>query len=149
MPHRACSPPTPTNGIPLDEVSQRVANCVRAAVSDTVHVPFPWRRGADTALVMPTPDRRGLSRAKGSVNAGTTKTGAVLFHDFISTNEMDYAFGCPGTTETTFLAAIAGSAATSVTADTDLRLCRFFGLVAMRELEPELRKVTTWRGSAT
>lgn len=51
----------------------------------------------------------------------------------------------------------------AVTADTDLRLCRFFGLsagywlraqvaydieVAMRELEPELKKITPWSGSA-
>ena len=50
-----------------------------------------------------------------------------------------------------------------VTADTDLRLCRFFGLsagywlraqaasdieVAMRELEPELKKITPWSGPA-
>ncbi len=52
----------------------------------------------------------------------------------------------------------------SVSADTDLRLCRFFGLsagywlraqaaydieVAMRELEPELKKITPWSDSAT
>jgi len=51
----------------------------------------------------------------------------------------------------------------SVTADTDLRLCRFFGLtagywlraraaydieVAMRELEPQLEKITPWSDSA-
>ena len=51
----------------------------------------------------------------------------------------------------------------AVTADTDLPLCRFFGLsasywlraqaaydieVAMRELEPELKKITPWSGSA-
>lgn len=46
--------------------------------------------------------------------ADTTKTGAELVQDFISTNEIDYVFGCPGTTETTFLAAIAGSSATYV-----------------------------------
>ncbi|MCF8527015.1 MAG: HigA family addiction module antidote protein [Candidatus Nanopelagicales bacterium] len=51
----------------------------------------------------------------------------------------------------------------SVSADTDLRLCRFLGLsagywlraqaaydieVAMRELEPELKKITPWSDSA-
>ena len=51
----------------------------------------------------------------------------------------------------------------SVTADTDRHLCRFFGLsagywlraqaaydieVAMRELEPELKKITPWSDSA-
>ncbi|MFM8350051.1 MAG: transcriptional regulator [Actinomycetales bacterium] len=51
----------------------------------------------------------------------------------------------------------------AVTADTDLRLCRFFGLsagywlraqaaydieVAMRELKPELKKITPWSDSA-
>lgn len=50
-----------------------------------------------------------------------------------------------------------------VTADTDLRLCRFFGLadgywlraqaaydteVAKRELAPELAKIKPWRGTA-
>ena len=51
----------------------------------------------------------------------------------------------------------------SVTADTDLRLCRFFGLsdvywlraqaaydieVARREMEPELVKIRPWAGAA-
>jgi addiction module HigA family antidote len=51
----------------------------------------------------------------------------------------------------------------SVTADTDLRLCRFFGLsdvywlraqaaydieVARREMEPELAKIRPWAGAA-
>jgi addiction module HigA family antidote len=51
----------------------------------------------------------------------------------------------------------------SVTADTDRHLCRFFGLsagywlraqaaydieVAMREFEPELKKINPWSGSA-
>lgn len=51
----------------------------------------------------------------------------------------------------------------AVTADTDLRLCRFFGLsagywlraqaaydieVAQRELQPELSKIKPWPGSA-
>ena len=39
----------------------------------------------------------------------TTKTGAELVQDFVATNEIDYVFGCPGTTETTFLAALAES----------------------------------------
>lgn len=43
-----------------------------------------------------------------------TKTGAELVQDFISTNGIEYVFGCPGTTETTFLAAVAGSSATYV-----------------------------------
>lgn len=43
-----------------------------------------------------------------------TKTGAELVQDFIATYDIDYVFGCPGTTETTFLAAIAGSSATYV-----------------------------------
>ena len=51
----------------------------------------------------------------------------------------------------------------SITADTDLRLCRFFGLsngywlraqasfdieVAQRELAPELKKIKPWSGNA-
>ena len=43
-----------------------------------------------------------------------TKTGAELVQDFVATNEIDYVFGCPGTTETTFLAALAESKATYV-----------------------------------
>lgn len=48
------------------------------------------------------------------VNVAETKTGAELVQDFISTNGIEYVFGCPGTTETTFLAAVAGSSATYV-----------------------------------
>lgn len=44
----------------------------------------------------------------------TTRTGAELVQDFIKVNEIDYVFGCPGTTETTFLAAVADSSATYV-----------------------------------
>ena len=40
-----------------------------------------------------------------------TKTGTELVQDFIRVNGIEYVFGCPGTTETTFLAAIAGSSA--------------------------------------
>ena len=40
-----------------------------------------------------------------------TKTGAELVQDFVATNEIDFVFGCPGTTETTFLAALAESKA--------------------------------------
>ncbi|MFY9330794.1 MAG: thiamine pyrophosphate-binding protein [Candidatus Nanopelagicales bacterium] len=40
-----------------------------------------------------------------------TKTGAELVQDFVSVNEIEYVFGCPGTTETTFLAALAESKA--------------------------------------
>ena len=40
-----------------------------------------------------------------------TKTGTELVQDFIRVNGVEYVFGCPGTTETTFLAAIAGSSA--------------------------------------
>ena len=51
----------------------------------------------------------------------------------------------------------------AITADTDLRLCRFFGLsdgfwlraqvvydteLARRKLEPELAKITPWKGAA-
>lgn len=46
--------------------------------------------------------------------AGSKKTGAELVQDFIRTNDINYVFGCPGTTETTFLAAIAGSSASYV-----------------------------------
>ena len=45
-----------------------------------------------------------------------TRTGAQLVQDFISVNEIEYVFGNPGTTETTFLAALAGSRATYVLA---------------------------------
>ena len=40
-----------------------------------------------------------------------TRTGAELVQDFVSANGIEYVFGCPGTTETTFLAALAGSSA--------------------------------------
>jgi benzoylformate decarboxylase len=46
----------------------------------------------------------------------TTRTGAELVQDFIATNDVEYVFGNPGTTETTFLAALAGSKATYVLA---------------------------------
>lgn len=42
------------------------------------------------------------------------KTGAELVQDFLSTNDIPYVFGCPGTTETTFLAALADSKSTYV-----------------------------------
>lgn len=41
----------------------------------------------------------------------TRRTGAELVQDFIATNGIEYVFGCPGTTETTFLAALAGTKA--------------------------------------
>ena len=41
-----------------------------------------------------------------------TRTGAELVQDFVATFEIEYVFGNPGTTETTFLAALAGSQAT-------------------------------------
>ena len=44
----------------------------------------------------------------------TQKTGTEFVQDFMSTNNIEYVFGCPGTTETTFLAAIAGSSANYV-----------------------------------
>lgn len=46
----------------------------------------------------------------------TTKTGAELVQDFVATMDVEYVFGNPGTTETTFLAALAGSQATYVLA---------------------------------
>lgn len=46
----------------------------------------------------------------------TTRTGAELVRDFIAANEIEYVFGNPGTTETTFLAALAGSQARYVLA---------------------------------
>ena len=39
------------------------------------------------------------------------KSGAQLVQQFIEVNEIEYVFGCPGTTETTFLAALADSKA--------------------------------------
>jgi len=44
------------------------------------------------------------------------RTGAELVADFVSTFDVDYVFGNPGTTETTFLAALASSDATYVLA---------------------------------
>jgi len=46
----------------------------------------------------------------------STKTGAELVQDFVATMDVEYVFGNPGTTETTFLAALAGSQATYVLA---------------------------------
>jgi benzoylformate decarboxylase len=45
-----------------------------------------------------------------------TRTGAQLVQDFIAACDIEYVFGNPGTTETTFLAAVAGSSATYVLA---------------------------------
>ena len=45
-----------------------------------------------------------------------TRTGAELVQDFITTFGVESVFGNPGTTETTFLAALAGSSATYVLA---------------------------------
>ena len=47
---------------------------------------------------------------------GETRTGAELVQDFIAAFGIEYVFGNPGTTETTFLAALAGSSATYVLA---------------------------------
>jgi benzoylformate decarboxylase len=45
-----------------------------------------------------------------------TRSGAELAQDFIAAFGIEYVFGSPGTTETTFLAALAGSSATYVLA---------------------------------
>jgi len=45
-----------------------------------------------------------------------TRTGAELVQDFVAAFDIEYVFGNPGTTETTFLAALAGSSATYVLA---------------------------------
>ncbi len=45
-----------------------------------------------------------------------TRTGAELVQDFVANYDIEYVFGNPGTTETTFLAALAGSKATYVLA---------------------------------
>jgi benzoylformate decarboxylase len=45
-----------------------------------------------------------------------TRTGAELVQDFVAALDIEYVFGNPGTTETTFLAALAGSSATYVLA---------------------------------
>lgn len=44
----------------------------------------------------------------------TTRTGGELIQDFLETYEIPFVFGNPGTTETTFLAAVAASKATYV-----------------------------------
>lgn len=44
------------------------------------------------------------------------RTGAELVRDFVATFDIEFVFGNPGTTETTFLAALAGSHATYVLA---------------------------------
>ena len=44
------------------------------------------------------------------------RTGGELVQDFLATFEIPYGFGNPGTTETTFLAAVAASKATYVLA---------------------------------
>lgn len=41
------------------------------------------------------------------------RTGGELIQDFLATFEIPFVFGNPGTTETTFLAAVAASKATS------------------------------------
>lgn len=46
----------------------------------------------------------------------TTRTGAELVRDFVATYDIEFVFGNPGTTETTFLAALADSSATYVLA---------------------------------
>jgi len=46
----------------------------------------------------------------------TMRTGVELIQDFLETYEVPYVFGNPGTTETTFLAAVAGSKASYVLA---------------------------------
>ena len=44
----------------------------------------------------------------------TSRTGHELIQDFLATHEIPFVFGNPGTTETTFLAAVAASKATYV-----------------------------------
>lgn len=44
----------------------------------------------------------------------TTRTGGELVRDFLEAYEVPFVFGNPGTTETTFLAAVAASKASYV-----------------------------------
>jgi len=46
----------------------------------------------------------------------TIRTGGELIQDFLTANEIDFVFGNPGTTETTFLAAVAASRANYILA---------------------------------
>jgi hypothetical protein len=43
-----------------------------------------------------------------------TRTGGELIQDFLETYDIPFVFGNPGTTETTFLAAVAASKATYI-----------------------------------
>jgi len=70
-------------------------------------------------VTLPTPlaDARDDRESAGYDSRMTrTRTGAQLVQDFIATFDIEYVFGNPGTTETTFLAALAGSSATYVLA---------------------------------
>jgi benzoylformate decarboxylase len=56
-------------------------------------------------------DVKPLNSHGGLIMAG--RTGGELIQDFLATYEIPYVFGNPGTTETTFLAAVAASKATN------------------------------------
>jgi benzoylformate decarboxylase len=75
--------------------------------------------GNDITECAPWPRRQRGCPARGSFpqeDSMTTRTGGELIQDFLETHEIPFVFGSPGTTETTFLAAVAESKASYILA---------------------------------
>lgn len=79
----------------------------------------------------------------------TRKTGAELVQDFIRTNDIDCVFGCPGTTETTFLAAMAGSSARYVLGLTEPTVVGMAAGYALATGETAMVSLHTYPGLAS
>lgn len=76
------------------------------------------------------------------------RTGGELIQDFLGTYEIPYVFGNPGTTETTFLAAVADSKATYVLALHELTAVGVAAGYALITSKPSIVSLHTYPGLA-
>lgn len=77
-----------------------------------------------------------------------TRTGGELIQDFLKTYEIPYVFGNPGTTETTFLAAVAASKATYVLSLHELSAVGIAAGYALITGKPSIVSLHTYPGLA-
>ncbi len=77
-----------------------------------------------------------------------SKTGANLVQDFLRTNEVEYVFGNPGTTETTFLAALAETDVTYVLAVHESSAVGIAAGYALISRKPSVVSLHTYPGLA-
>ena len=76
------------------------------------------------------------------------RTGVELIQDFLETYEVPYVFGNPGTTETTFLAAVAGSKASYVLALHESSAVGIAAGLALITGQPSVVNLHTYAGLA-